>query len=77
MSEPTLKRAKTKEVQLASIEWLVTGRAVFVGATLIVKAKTRQEAMDKANRGENTVREVEIDCASLADFEARRAEPNE
>lgn len=58
-----------------NIEWIVTGRAEFVGATCIVHAETREEAIAKATKGEN-VGEIEIDCASLADFHGSRAEPN-
>ena len=65
--------AKKKEPQ--NIEWIVTGRAEFVGATCIVHAKTREEAIAKASKGEN-IGEIEIDCASLADFRSARAEPN-
>jgi hypothetical protein len=65
--------AKKKEPQ--NVEWIVTGRAQFVGATCIVHAKTRDEAMAKAMKGEN-IGKVEIDCASLADFKSARAEPN-
>jgi hypothetical protein len=58
-----------------NIEWIVTGRVVLDGATCIVHAETRAEAIAKATRGEN-VGEVEWDCASVADFSGRRAEPN-
>jgi hypothetical protein len=58
-----------------NIEWIVTGRAVLDGATCIVHAETRHEAIAKATKGEN-IGDVEFECASVADFEARRAEPN-
>ena len=58
-----------------NIEWIVTGRAVFVGATCIVHATTRQEAILKATKGE-IIGDVEINCASLADFSGSQAEAN-
>jgi hypothetical protein len=65
--------AKKKEPQ--NIEWIVTGRAVLVGATCIVHAKDRAEAIAKATKGDN-IGEIEYECASVADFSGSRAEPN-
>ena len=65
--------AKKKEPE--NIEWVVTGRAVFVGATCIVHAKTREEAIAMATKGE-CIGEIEIDGASLSDFSGSRAEAN-
>ena len=59
--------------QPAEIEWIVTGRAVLDGATCIVRAKDRAEAIAKAT----SMGEVEFDGASVADFTGKRAEPNE
>ncbi len=58
-----------------NVEWVVTGRAVFDGATCIVHAKTRQEAIAKATSGD-CIGEIEINCASLVDFTHSRAESN-
>lgn len=58
-----------------NIEWIVTGRAEYVGAYCIVHAKTRAEAMAKAERGEE-LGEFELEGASLANFKSARAEPN-
>lgn len=65
--------ARKKEPE--SIEWIVTGRALMIGATCIVHARTRTEAIAKAATGE-TIGEVELDGASVADFSGSRAEPN-
>lgn len=64
---------KKKEPQ--NIEWIVTGRVVLTGATCIVHAKDRAEAIAKATRGEN-IGVIEWECASVADFTGSRAEPN-
>lgn len=61
--------------QPENIEWIVTGRAVLDGATCIVHAKTREEAIAKASKGEG-LGEYEYECASVADFSGSRAEPN-
>lgn len=58
-----------------NIEWIVTGRAELVGATCIVHAPTREEAMQAANAG-HEIGEMEYECASVASFKASRAEPN-
>lgn len=58
-----------------NVEWVVTGRAVFSGATCIVHAKTREEAIAKATSGD-CIGEIEIDCAELSDFSGSRAEAN-
>ena len=58
-----------------NIEWIVTGRAELVGATCIVHAKDRFEAMKLANEGKK-IGEVEYEQASVANFKASRAEPN-
>lgn len=64
-----------KKQQPKNIEWIVTGRAVLSGATCIVHAETREEAIAKATRGEG-IGEIEYDGASVADFSGSRAEPN-
>jgi hypothetical protein len=58
-----------------NIEWIVTGRAQFVGASCIVHAMSREEAMQKATNGAH-FGEIDFDGASLTDFRAARAEPN-
>jgi hypothetical protein len=58
-----------------NVEWIVTGRVVLDGATCIVHAETRQEAIAKATSGQY-IGEIEWDGASLTDFSARRAEAN-
>lgn len=58
-----------------NIEWIVTGRAQVIGATCIVHAVSRDEAMRKANE-DKIIGEIEFECGSIADFRAARAEPN-
>lgn len=70
-----MAKAKAKQKTPENIEWVVTGRAIFIGATCIVHAKTREEAVAKATSGD-CIGEVEIDCASLGDFSGARAEPS-
>jgi hypothetical protein len=57
------------------VEWIVTGRVVLIGATCIVLAKTREEAMKKALKGEY-VDGVELECTSVQEFLPSRAEVN-
>lgn len=59
------------------IDWIVTGRAELVGATCTVRAPTREEAMRRAEAGHEEVGEIEFDGASVANFTAARAEPND
>lgn len=61
--------------QPKNVEWIVTGRVVLVGATCIVHAKDRAEAITKATRGEN-IGDIEFEGASVADFTGTRAEAN-
>jgi hypothetical protein len=64
-----------KKNESENIEWIVTGRVVLTGATCIVHARTRNEAIAKATQGQN-IGEIEWGGASVADFSGNRAEPN-
>lgn len=65
----------TKKKQPENIEWIVSGRVTYSGATCIVHAKDRDEAKRIAQAG-HFIGEIDIDGASLCDWDFRIAEPN-
>ena len=57
------------------IEWIVSGKVTFSGATCLVHARNRQEAIQRANDLEN-IDGIETSCAEVEDVDFGIAEPN-
>jgi hypothetical protein len=64
-----------KRKEPKNIEFIVTGRVIHSGATCIVHAKDRVEAIRKANTGKY-LGGIEINGAQLCDWHFKKAEPN-
>jgi hypothetical protein len=58
-----------------NIEWIVSGRVAYSGATCTVHAKDRAEALAKANAGD-IIGGIDLDGAEMVDYEFRIATPN-
>lgn len=58
-----------------NIEWVVTGNVTLHGATCIVHAKDRNEAISKANALDN-IGGIDTACAEVADCDFTGCEPN-
>ncbi len=65
--------AKKKQPQ--NIEWVVSGRVTYRGATCIVHAKDRAEAVRKANDGDS-IDGIDTQAAEMVDWEFGTAEPS-
>lgn len=58
-----------------NIQYIVRGCATFSGATCVVHAKDRTEALLKANAGDH-IGGIDTACAELADWKFTAAEPD-
>lgn len=65
----------SRKKQPENIQWIVSGRAVFSGASCVVHAKTRAEAIKKANAGD-TIDGIDTAAAEMVEWEPEIAEPD-
>lgn len=65
--------ARATRTKPKNIQWIVSGRATYSGATCVVHAVDRAEALKKANAGDY-IGSIDIEGAEMVDWEFRIAE---